>query len=184
MERKTDWMQTYTGRRFYPFEPSGDDMCIQDIAHALSLLCRYNGHCLGFYSVAQHSVMVSLHCKYPLHGLLHDADEAYLGDISRPVKRSLKVLGVTALEEAAFAIQQVVAYKFGLIWSHEAEADVKHWDNILLSTEARDMMSPMIDGTQWTSVDIFDKLSDEIIPVSPEEAEWMFLNRFEDVRCL
>lgn len=58
-ERAGDWMQTFTGRQFWPMDPRPEDLDILDIAHALSLLCRFGGHCQRFYSVAEHSVHVS-----------------------------------------------------------------------------------------------------------------------------
>jgi len=75
------WIQTFTGRRFRPRNPAPDDFDIRDVAHALSLLCRFNGHCRVFYSVAEHSVRVSRICPPPaaLWGLLHDLGEAYIG---------------------------------------------------------------------------------------------------------
>ncbi len=79
-----NWIQTYSGRQFWPLEPRAEDVAVEDIAHALSLLCRYGGHSSRFYSVAEHCVLVSHKCG--LHGLLHDAAEAYLLDIPRPVK--------------------------------------------------------------------------------------------------
>ena len=54
-----DWIQTYSGKKFYPLDPRPEDIDIRDIAHALSLNCRFNGHCRCFYSVAEHSVGVS-----------------------------------------------------------------------------------------------------------------------------
>src|SRR5690242_11754504 len=88
--RRGDWMQTYTGRRFWPLDPRVDDIDIGDIAHHLSLVCRFAGACREFYSVAQHCVGVSYVCdpKDALWGLLHDAAEAYVGDMVRPLKRS------------------------------------------------------------------------------------------------
>src|SRR5271165_7548492 len=87
--RKGDWIQTYTGRVMYPLDPRPEEINIIDIAHALSNLCRFTGHVRTFYSVAEHSVRVSQHCdpKDALWGLLHDASEAYLADMSRPMKR-------------------------------------------------------------------------------------------------
>ncbi len=91
--RDGDWIQTFTERQFWPLDPKPEDVCIEDIAHSLSLTCRYGGHCKRFYSVAEHSIHVAtgvemgggdyLEC---LRALLHDAGEAYLCDIQRPIK--------------------------------------------------------------------------------------------------
>ena len=81
------WIQTYTGRKFYPLSPRAADICILDICHALSMKCRYTGHCEPFYSVAQHSVLAYENCpEAPLWALLHDATEAYMPDVAAPIK--------------------------------------------------------------------------------------------------
>jgi uncharacterized protein len=87
--RTGDWIQTYTGKQFWPLSPLPEDIVIEDIAHALSMQCRFGGHVRTFYSVAQHSVHVSLlvEPQYALWGLLHDAAEAYLVDLPRPIKK-------------------------------------------------------------------------------------------------
>ena len=81
--RRGGWIQTYTGRQFWPLDPRIEDIDIHDIAHALSHQCRYSGHCLRFYSVAEHSVLLSHHVagEHMLWALLHDAWEAYLAAI-------------------------------------------------------------------------------------------------------
>ena len=78
-ERIGSWLQTYTGKKFYPFDPREEEVDILDIAHALSQLCRFGGHTKEFYSVAEHCVLVSMCCpsEVKLLGLLHDAAEAY-----------------------------------------------------------------------------------------------------------
>lgn len=78
---KGDWMQTYTGRRFWPLDPVAGDIEIMDIAHALSNQCRYAGHTRFHYSVAQHSVQVSENVapEHALWGLLHDAPDVRQG---------------------------------------------------------------------------------------------------------
>lgn len=87
------WITTFTGKRFYQTSPHRDSVCIEDIAHALSMLCRFTGHCREFYSVAEHSIRVAyeLQSQQRIHGLLHDAHEAYLGDTSGPLKKSVRV---------------------------------------------------------------------------------------------
>jgi uncharacterized protein len=91
VSRRGDWMQTVTGRRFYPLDPRPSDVCIDDIAHALAHQCRFGGHSCRHYSVAEHSVLVSyvVPPEDALHGLLHDAAEAYVVDIPRPLKVAL-----------------------------------------------------------------------------------------------
>ncbi|MBF0612521.1 MAG: hypothetical protein HQL55_15470, partial [Magnetococcales bacterium] len=78
-----NWIQTFTGRQFWPLAPVLEHIHVQDIAHALSLLCRFNGHCQKFYSVAEHSLHVATILPPELAGwgLLHDASEAYLADL-------------------------------------------------------------------------------------------------------
>jgi hypothetical protein len=89
--RKGNWMQTYTGKKFYPMDPRPEEVCIEDIAHALSMICRYNGHVKHFYSVAEHCCHI--HDLMPPElkkvGLMHDSTEAYVCDMPRPLKKHL-----------------------------------------------------------------------------------------------
>ncbi len=137
-DRYGDWMQTFSGVKFWPLDPRPEDVRLEDIAHALSLQCRFAGHCRHFYSVAQHSVLVSSICPPDgkLHGLFHDAAEAYLQDMIRPLK---SVDGFSACYRAAEqAIMDVICRRFGFpLWQLHC---VSHADEILLATEARDLM--------------------------------------------
>lgn len=85
------WMLTFTGRAYFPCDPRPDEVDILDIAHGLSNLCRYTGQCLRFYSVAEHSILVSrmVPSELAMEALLHDASEAYCADLNRPLKVSL-----------------------------------------------------------------------------------------------
>src|SRR5665213_153577 len=88
MDRIGNWMQTYTGKQYWPCDPRPEEVFIIDIAHALSQMCRYSGHCIHFYSVAEHSVLLSRYAstlETKKWSLLHDASEAYITDIIRPV---------------------------------------------------------------------------------------------------
>jgi uncharacterized protein len=89
--RNGAWIQTVTGKQFWPMDAQPEEVDIEDIAHALSLPCRFNGHCKQFYSVAEHSIHVSrvVSNENAARGLLHDAAEAYLSYIPQPVKREL-----------------------------------------------------------------------------------------------
>ena len=88
---KDRYLSTYTGKKFYPYDPRPEQICIEDIAHGLSMLCRFAGQCRFFFSVAEHSIAVAhlLPANLKLFGLLHDASEAYLADLPRPVKAGL-----------------------------------------------------------------------------------------------
>lgn len=110
--RKGNWMQTANGHQFWPLDPRADEVFIEDIAWSLAHLCRYNGHSSMFYSVAEHSVLVSQVLDgtgYELCGLMHDGTEAYCADVPRPLKAMLT--GYAAIEDG---IWRVVAERFGL----------------------------------------------------------------------
>ena len=126
---------TRSGRIFRFDAPTPAMVNIFDIAHALSYICRFTGHVNAFYSVAQHSVMVSFIVPPAdaLAGLLHDATEAYLGDVSRPLKQLLPQY--QALETLA---HQAIFEHFGL--DPVLPASVHHADQIMLVTEKRDLM--------------------------------------------
>ncbi len=163
------WIQTYRGEPFEPLEPRAEDLDIRDIAHSLSLLCRFNGHCREFYSVAEHSVRVSdiLTREHALWGLLHDGAEAYLGDLVRPLKQD-----APWFEKAEDRLLKVIAEKYTLSWPMP-EA-VRAADDVLLVTEARDLMAPP--PKPWN----LDKkpMKEQITPLSPAKAEALFLKRF------
>lgn len=188
--RVGDWIQTYTRRRFWPLDPRPADFAIEDIAHALSNLCRFTGHCRSFYSVAQHSVLVAWAVeavarddrRLQLTALLHDAAEAYIGDINRPLKRQE---GMSAYRAIEARIEAALAERFDLI--HPMPAAVKDADNRLLVTEARDLLSggPLgkdgqADGWRHTPAE-FPPLSFEIEPWSQERSETEFLRMFEQL---
>ena len=164
-----DWIQTYSGRQFFPLEPRIEDVDIRDIAHALSLLCRFNGHSRVFYSVAEHSVRVSRALAGPVAawGLLHDAAEAYLSDIPTPIKRRLPEFGA-----AEDRLLRVIVESFGLSWP--MPPDVDEADRRALATEARDLMD--LPPRDW-GLDALP-FAEAIRPWSPVEAEDAFLLAF------
>lgn len=129
--RKGDWIQTFTGKAFYPFDPRPEEIDLRDIGHALSNICRFGGHTAMFYSVAEHSVLLAGAVAKPFKAwaLLHDAAEAYIGDIPRPIKRS-----IPQFAEAEGLILEAIARRFGL--SPFIPKEVHEADNRILFDEA------------------------------------------------
>lgn len=173
-ERRGDPLLTFTGRNFWPMDPRADEVCIKDIAHALSLQCRFAGHCREFYSVADHSVRVSY--VVPPHlamaGLLHDASEAYLVDVPRPVKRHLRDYdGIEGL------VMQAIWERFPDEPSWGDWQNIHVADNVLLATEARDLMATP--PAPWAPLP--EPLPEHIVPMSPKDAEMWFLRRFREL---
>jgi len=187
-DRRGDWMETFTGRKFWPLDPRPDEVCIADIAHALANTCRFGGHVREFYSVAQHSVIVSRHVpeEYAVLGLLHDAAEAYLGDVITPLKRAMPVYSDTERQLLSVLMRGLWPRPGGALGVSGAACDtVKHVDTRLLWAEAQQLMA---NGTRdwrawangyWAAG--VEPLDVRIIPWCPTVAETMFLERWEEV---
>jgi len=175
-ETDRTWIATYTGKVFWPVNPRVQDVCIYDIGHALANTCRWSGHCVTHYSVAQHSVEVARYValrnpdnrRAALAGLLHDASEAYINDIARPTKPLL-----ANYREIEAVLMGVINEKFGL---QECDyADVGRADTVLLHTEARDIMPRS--KVKWIPKDV-EMLHRKLRPLSPKAAESEFLGMF------
>ncbi len=141
------WIETATGRKFDLAEPDASHVCIEDITHSLSMICRYSGHCRDFYSVAQHSVHMAERFRDPhaaMAALLHDAGEAYYGDIARPMKQ---LLGVFEHEYKAIRnkIDGLIENVFD-VQNHVSQ--IKQADAFLMQWEARWLMKSKGEG--WT----------------------------------
>lgn len=147
MRTNNNWIQTYTGRQFWPLDPAPEDVDIRDIAHALSQKCRYTGHSLVYYSVAQHCVLMSLAVpkEFAKWALLHDAGEAYLPDVARPIKKELA--GFVDIENRVLTC---IAEKFGLV--PEMPEVIKEADIRMLATEKLYVMADV--GLNWGLEDI------------------------------
>lgn len=169
------WIATYTGRKFYPLDPRVEDIDIVDIAHALSMKCRFTGHCRDFYSVAQHSVLVSrlVPPEHALWGLMHDAAEAYLPDVARPIKALL--VGFSDIEAR---VMRCVAERFSM--PADEPACVKAADTRLLLAEKRDLMPPGPDWGEWADA-VVDVPCATIHAWTQRAAEDIFLRRFADL---
>jgi hypothetical protein len=176
-QRIGDWIQVASGGRFWPMDPRPSEVNIEDIAHTLSNQCRFSGHVSEFYSVAQHSVLVSLWCDPAdaLWGLLHDASEAYLIDVPRPIKRLPEMQAYRAAEDA---VMECVRERFGL--GQYMPASVHAADEKALATEARDLMSPLDPGWSYWLDDI-DADPTRIHPVAPDVARRAFLARWDEL---
>ena len=131
---------TSTGQLIDFTNPRPESINILDIAEALSKLCRFTGHTSTFYSVAQHCCFVHDLCPIEMRpwALLHDAHEAYIGDVIAPLKNALHAMGGgTALAAIANDLDKAIAIRFGLSWPvpDEVRKRVKHADLVALNTE-------------------------------------------------
>ncbi len=184
-DRKGDWMQTFTGKQFWPVDPRVDEICIEDIAHSLSLQCRFGGHCLRFYSVAEHSVLVSqsLPGQFKLWGLLHDAAEAYVLDVVRPLKPYLP--GYREIEDR---VMVAICGRFGLDYIANPFAmpsEVKLADNRILLAERDQNMLPSehVWGLAQAAAGAgVGALETTLQFWAPEQAEEQFLQVFHEIR--
>jgi len=168
-------IQTASGKYFDLLTPHPSTVNVYDIAAALSKICRFTGHCNSFYSVAQHSVMVSFLVGPQLArwGLFHDAAEAYLGDVATPLKQLLP--DYKAIEER---VEHVVWRKFGL--EPPMPPQIKVADLIMLATEKRDLM-PQVDGPAWAVLDGVAPMQARLYPWNPDFAEQMFIERASEL---
>jgi len=175
---KWPWLCTFTGRAFVPSNPKPEMIDIVDIAVALSRESRFNGHTRTFhaYCVAQHSVLVStiVPWEHRLWGLLHDASEAYLKDLTWSVKQEVRDL-YKPMEER---VEQVIAIKFNLPWP--MPACIKDADNRALATEKRDLMFPRSPkGYNWQ--DLPGALPETIRPLPAMDALRRFIDRYNEI---
>ena len=170
-ESGMSWMQTYSGIRFFPEDPRPHMICMDDIAHALSLSCRYNGQCRRFYSVAEHSVLVSTMVppELALPALLHDAAEAYVGDIVRGVKHLVQ--GFAEIEDK---ILSVILLKYGCC--PVLDPAIKQADEAVLYWEKQVLMPGHYN---WGLREPLEKVNIECW--NPEDAKRVFLGRFREL---
>lgn len=206
------WFQTASGRVFYPHAPREDEIFLEDIARALSMQCRFNGHVESFYSVAEHCVLVSLRVApveeldvleratstigkaayfdlvhLGLVGLMHDAAEAYAGDMVSPIKHHEGMSAFRLLEDK---LERCIAERFGFwdFWCGKraisTRETVKEADRRLLLTEKRDLRKPSRQGLPaWSEEEAkllpYDDM--KIRGESPERAEELFRLRFAEL---
>lgn len=170
------YIYTGSGRRFY-FDDPLPGLDLRDVAHALSNLCRWTGHTREFYSVAQHSLEVSKRSRFPLHALLHDASEAYLNDVNKPLKM---VIG-PVYQEIEALVQTAIYRRFiggsGNL-SEERQAEIKGWDMRVAVWESRHLLNQ----PEVLCYEGVESLKDPFpIGYDPSWAEMMFFERFKEL---
>jgi uncharacterized protein len=182
------WMQTYTGRKFYPETPAAHMIDVRDIAHALSNICRFGGHADKFYSVAEHCVRMAQACsrsshlpKFTLEALLHDATEAYLGDVPTPLKALLP-----DYKKLELKLDQVIRTKFGL--PVDPSPEVKLLDRCILIAELRDVLGPLDPDVNTNLVQLPEPATGKLLGAAhfpnasfwtPRDAEKQFLSTYK-----
>jgi hypothetical protein len=171
------WIQTFTGRRFDVFNPNPDHIHLLDIAVALGNTCRFSGHTPYHYSVGQHSLLMSrvVPACFALEALMHDAAEAYMGDVPRPIK-----LGLQDYNAVMALVETAVAERFGLKypWPDEIhEADMR-----MVLTEAAAFKR---DTTGW-GLDYAPYNDVVVAEMKPLDVRGLFIERFLELgsaRC-
>lgn len=191
--RKGGSILTYTGILFWPMDAKASEVRIEDVAHSLSNMCRFAGHIREFYSVAQHCCIVSNLVEVDkklsvpsqaflrLAGLLHDASEAYLVDIPRPIKQFLP-----EYKMMEHKLQLVIAEAFnigggvdGLFFDSPI---IKNADNLALAIEAKNLVNDS--QRLWTIEARAGKhRREKLIPWAPKKAEREFLKRFKQLNA-
>ena len=168
------WLLTASGTHFDLVDPQPDMVKVLDIAQGLANECRYTGQCRWFYSVAQHSTMASylVEPEFALEALLHDASEAYLKDLPRPLK-----LLLPDYREIERRVESVIRSAFGLpaVQSHPVHVA----DITMLATERRDLM--VEDDTEWEILRGITPLDKRIRAQPPRVAEGAFIKRLLEI---
>lgn len=181
------YIRTYTGKQFFWDDIERNVFDIRDIAHALSMNCRWTGHVREFYSVAQHSVHVARNVpvQHRLAALLHDATEAYVHDTPSPLKWYLKEKGFTQFAELEQRVDQALWKWFKLDWPRDPL--IKEADLRMLATEHRDLMPKDTNGYGDEAKErkyMVEPYPWHIDPWPPKVAETVFLHTFHLYRPL
>lgn len=170
------FITTHSGKKLSLIDPQPEDICIEDIGHHLGSICRFNGAINRFYSVAQHSVFVAdqIVDRIRLTALLHDAGEAYYGDMSSPFKEAMRELVGSRWGVILDRIDRVIRLKFNLKFNDCAE--IMYADKVAIATEWRDFMS----------TDVPDCLPEPhpavIVPFRDEVATKLFLITYRNLQ--
>jgi uncharacterized protein len=174
------YLQTVSGRWVNPFDPDPEQLVVEDIARALANQCRFGGHSRVFYSVAQHSVIVSRlveerggDVEDVFAALMHDATEAYLGDMPHPIKHR-SALGA-AFKAAEDRLEETINERFAI--KRDVQG-IKDADRALLATERRAFSA---ERWHWPELDGVEPLDVELVAWSPDEAAEAFASRYAEL---
>ncbi len=179
------WIHTYTGRKYFFDNPDHTQIEPRDISHSLSMICRYNGHIHKFYSVAEHCYIMARYTlelgnspEVALAALLHDAAEAYVGDVTTPLKRLMGHEYDTIELKANKAIQD----RFGVLMPVDSPIynEVKELDRRILVNEVRELC---LSAPDWLPKDLMP-LAPSMVVIegwSPNLAEYHFHSLFEEL---
>ncbi len=169
--RKGSWNQTALGGMFWAFDPRPEEVFLADIAKSLSKKCRFNGNCKVFYSVAEHSLWCSwlVPDQYALEALLHDAAEAYISDMIRPLK--VHFPEYRAVEDK---IEQVIAERFELTFPFPP--CIKEADQAMLHAEKEQIMMPP--PADWCEAGEAAPAKVKIAGLEWRDAETLFVKRY------
>ncbi len=167
------YITTYNNKKFYFDYPHVDMIDLNDIAHSLSMMCRYNGHVYKHYSIAQHCVLASrlVPKRLALAALMHDAAEAYMGDMVSPLKKR-----IPKFKEIESRIEKIIEQKFNFYVSEEDKKLIKKVDDILYVTEIRDLK-----GFKSESKSDIIPMNKKIHPWKQNQAYWSFINRYRKI---
>lgn len=170
------WIQTYTGKVFHVLDPRLESIDIDDIAHSLGMICRFNGHTDRFYSVAEHCVVVSemVPERVAFEALMHDAHEAYVSDLARPIKWTKNMSGFRDIEKM---VDFFVRRRFGMELDIPVEVDEA--DTRMLATEKKQLLAPC--GEPWAALDGVEPFDLQLSCWGPATAKRIFLDRFHEL---
>lgn len=181
--RRGTWSQTATGRRVWHLDPRPEDVHIVDIARGIACECRYGRQLCRrglWYSVAEHSVIVSLNVdpRFARHALIHDAAEAYgFGDVPRPLKYDPRVRSIVAEVETAW--ERAISEHYRVEWTPEATAEVRRVDDLILADEIDQILASPAMYLERHPPE--HRLGVKLTCLQPSQAEWIFLDRFAEL---
>lgn len=167
-------IQTRSGRIVDVLNPRPEDFDLSDIAHALAHQCRFSGHTSRFYSVAEHCLLAAdfVERAHAREALMHDAAEAYIVDVPRPIKRLAGLLEYRRIEER---IEAAIAARFGLSWPWAPE--VHEIDDLLLAAEVQKLMPWRAAPEAWPWRELPPAFKALRLGVGPMSARELFTRR-------